>query len=79
MPRGIKRLIVTEIWISEPLRGRGLGKRLMDRAKAIAARQKRRAIISKGHCLPSFDDHRGERRYRGKAGIRPCEKKLKNY
>lgn len=45
MPRGIKRLIVTEIWISEPLRGRGLGKRLMDRAKAIAARQKRRAII----------------------------------
>ena len=39
------RLLVTELWISEGLRGKGLGKRLMDKAKEIAARQKRRAII----------------------------------
>ena len=39
------RLIVTELWVSETLRGQGVGKRLMDKAKEIAAWQKRRAII----------------------------------
>ena len=39
------RLMVTELWVSDELQGRGLGKRLMDRAKEIAAEQKRRAII----------------------------------
>ena len=39
------RLMVTELWVSEGLRGRGLGKRLMDKAKEIAVQQKRRAII----------------------------------
>ncbi len=39
------RLMVTELWVSEELRGRGLGKRLMDKAKEIAVQQKRRAII----------------------------------
>ena len=39
------RLMVTELWVSEALRGQGLGKRLMDKAKEIAVLQKRRAII----------------------------------
>ena len=39
------RLMVTELWVSEELRGQGLGKRLMDKAKEIAVLQKRRAII----------------------------------
>ena len=39
------RLIVTELWVSEELRGRGIGKRLMDTAKKIAALQGRRAVI----------------------------------
>ena len=39
------RLMVTELWVSEELRGKGVGKRLMDRAKEIAVRQKRRALI----------------------------------
>ncbi len=39
------RLMVTELWVSETLRGQGVGKRLMDKAKEIAAQQKRRAII----------------------------------
>ena len=39
------RLTVTELWVSEALRGRGIGKRLMDKAKEIALRQGRRALI----------------------------------
>ena len=39
------RLLVTELWVSEELRGQGLGKRLMDRAKEVAVRQGRRAVI----------------------------------
>ena len=39
------RLMVTEIWVAEEMRGQGVGKRLMDTAKEIAVRQKRRAII----------------------------------
>lgn len=39
------RLVVTELWVHEDLRRRGIGKRLMDKAKAIAAREGRRAII----------------------------------
>ncbi len=39
------RLMVTELWVCEALRGRGVGKRLMDRAKEIARRQNRRAVI----------------------------------
>lgn len=39
------RLIVTELWVSEELRHQGIGKKLMDKAKEIAASQNRRAII----------------------------------
>lgn len=39
------RLMVTELWVCEALRGRGVGKRLMDKAKEIAVQQQRRAII----------------------------------
>ena len=39
------RLLVMELWVSEKLRGKGVGKRLMDRAKEIAAGQKRRAVF----------------------------------
>ena len=39
------RLMVTELWVSDALRGKGIGKRLMDQAKEVALRQKRRAII----------------------------------
>ena len=39
------RLLVTELWVSDALRGKGIGKRLMDKAKEVALRQKRRAII----------------------------------
>ena len=39
------RLMVTELWVSEGLRRKGIGKRLMDKAKEIAVNQKRRAII----------------------------------
>ena len=39
------RLMVTELWVSETLRRQGIGKRLMDKAKEIAMRQNRRAVI----------------------------------
>ena len=39
------RLMVTELWVSEGLRRKGVGKRLMDKAKEIAVNQKRRAVI----------------------------------
>ena len=39
------RLAVTELWVSEELRRKGVGKRLMDKAKEVAVRQKRRAVI----------------------------------
>ena len=39
------RLIVTELWVCDELRGKGLGGRLMHQAKEIALRQHRRAII----------------------------------
>ncbi len=39
------RLMITELWVSDALRGNGIGKRLMDKAKEVALQQKRRAII----------------------------------
>lgn len=39
------RLIVTELWVSDELRNKGIGKRLMNKAKEIAINQKRRAVI----------------------------------
>ena len=39
------RLMVTELWVSDNLRGKGLGKRLMDKAKEVAQKQKRRVIM----------------------------------
>ncbi len=39
------RLMVTELWVCDELQGKGLGKRLMDKAKEIAVKQDRRAII----------------------------------
>ena len=39
------RLLVTELWICDELRKKGLGKRLMDKAKEVAVAQNRRAII----------------------------------
>ena len=39
------RLLVTELWVSEELRGIGVGRRLMNKAREIAQEQSRRAII----------------------------------
>ncbi len=39
------RLMVTELWVSDEFRRQGIGKRLMDKAKEIALRQNRRAVI----------------------------------
>ncbi|MCR5342127.1 MAG: GNAT family N-acetyltransferase [Butyrivibrio sp.] len=39
------RLLVTELWVSDELQGKGIGKRLMDKAKEVACLQERRAII----------------------------------
>ena len=39
------RLTVTELYVTEELRHQGLGKRLMDKAKEIAVRDNRRAVI----------------------------------
>nr|WP_297708849.1 GNAT family N-acetyltransferase [uncultured Butyrivibrio sp.] len=39
------RLLVTELWVSDALRGKGYGKKLMDKAKEVAKAQNRRAII----------------------------------
>ncbi len=39
------RLTVTELWVSEPLRRRGIGRRLMDIAKKQAKDEGRRAVI----------------------------------
>ena len=39
------RLLVTEIWVHESLRRRGVGARLMDKAKEIAVRQGRRVLM----------------------------------
>ena len=39
------RLLVTELWVSDGLRGKGYGKQLMDKAKDVAKAQGRRAII----------------------------------
>lgn len=39
------RLMVTELWVSDELRHKGVGKRLMEKAKEIALKQKRRALI----------------------------------
>jgi hypothetical protein len=39
------RLLVTELWVSRELRGKGIGKQLMDKAKEVAARQQRRAVM----------------------------------
>ena len=39
------RLMVTELWVCDELQGKGHGKRLMDKAKEIAIKQGRRAII----------------------------------
>lgn len=35
------RLMVTELWVCEKLRGKGVGKMLMDKAKEVALRQKK--------------------------------------
>ena len=37
--------MVTELWVADTLRGKGLGKQLMDKAKEVAQKQKRRALM----------------------------------
>ena len=37
--------MVTELWVSDELRGMGIGKRLMEKAKDVARDENRRAII----------------------------------
>lgn len=39
------RLLVTELWVSEELRGKGVGKQLMDKAKETAVSRKCRAVF----------------------------------
>lgn len=39
------RLMITELWVSDEFRHKGIGKRLMEKAKEIALKQKRRALI----------------------------------
>ncbi|MBO4389591.1 MAG: GNAT family N-acetyltransferase [Lachnospiraceae bacterium] len=39
------RLMVTELWVDESIRRRGVASRLMDRAKEVAKEQKRRTVI----------------------------------
>ena len=39
------RMLVTELWVAEALRGQGVGRRLMDKAKEVAAAQHRRVLI----------------------------------
>jgi GNAT superfamily N-acetyltransferase len=38
------RLMVTELWVCDELQKKGIGKRLMDKAKEVAVKQGRRAI-----------------------------------
>ena len=39
------RILVTELWVDDTLQGKGIGKRLMDKAKEVAKNQGRRAIM----------------------------------
>ena len=39
------RMMVTELWVSDQLRGKGIGKQLMNKAKEVAIQQERRALI----------------------------------
>ena len=39
------RLMVTELWVCDSLRGKGIGRQLMNKAKEVALCQNRRAII----------------------------------
>ena len=39
------RLLVTTLWVSEQLQNKGVGKRLLDKAKEVASKRKYRAIL----------------------------------